>query len=75
MEDVQLTGSLVEKPQGLHSNTFRLSANARRMVRTNLMDRPQTGQITSLDVVTCSLMRALIGYRCGCRHDAGQIAR
>jgi hypothetical protein len=45
--DVQLTGSVVENPQGLHWNTFKFSANARLIVCSNVIGRPQTGQMTS----------------------------
>jgi hypothetical protein len=53
---VQLTGSVVENPHGLHLNTFRLSAKARLIVCSKIIGRPQTGQMTSFADVRFSLM-------------------
>jgi hypothetical protein len=53
---VQLTGSVVENPQGLHLNTFRFSAKARLIVCSNVIGPPQTGQMTSLMNVGFSLI-------------------
>ena len=53
---VQLAGSVVENPHGLHLNTFRFSAKARLIVRTRIIGRPQTGQMTSFVDVGTSLI-------------------
>jgi hypothetical protein len=45
---VQLTGSAIENPHGLHWNAFKFSAKARLMVCRNTIGRPQTGQMVSL---------------------------
>jgi hypothetical protein len=45
---VQLAGSVIEKPHGLHCHTYRASANARLIVCNKIIGRPQTEQITSL---------------------------
>jgi hypothetical protein len=46
-EVVQLTGSVVENPHGLHLNTFKSSAKARLIVCSKIIGRPQTRQMTS----------------------------
>jgi hypothetical protein len=56
---VQLKGSVVENPQGLHLKTFRFSPKARLIVRSTIIGRPQTGQMTSFVDVTSSLMMRL----------------
>jgi hypothetical protein len=37
----------MQNPQGLHFNTFKSSAKARLIVCSNIIGRPQTGQMTS----------------------------
>jgi hypothetical protein len=44
---VQLTGSVMENPHGLHWNTYTLSEKACLIVCRNVIVRPQTGQTTS----------------------------
>jgi hypothetical protein len=56
---VQLTGSVVENPHGLHWSTFKFSAKARLIVCSKVIGRPQTGQTTSFVLVTSSLMAHL----------------
>jgi hypothetical protein len=53
---VQLTGSVIENPHGLHLNTFKLSAKARLTVCSKIIGRPQTGQMTSFMLLTSSLI-------------------
>jgi hypothetical protein len=53
-----LSGSVIESPQGLHSNAYRFSAKARLMI-CNVIDLPQRGQATSLLGVRSSLIRFL----------------
>jgi hypothetical protein len=60
---VQLTGSVIENPQGLHWNTFKLSANARLIVCSNFIGRPQTGQTTSTVWTAFSLIPYLRCWR------------
>jgi len=56
---VQLTGSVVENPHGSHLNTFKLSPKARLIVRSKIIGRPHTGQMTSFVSVTSSLITHL----------------
>jgi hypothetical protein len=49
---VQLTGSVVENPHGLHWNTFKFSAKARLIMCSKIIGRPQMGQMTSFALVT-----------------------
>jgi hypothetical protein len=56
---VQLTGSVVENPHGLHWNTFRFSAKARLIIYSKIIGRPQTGQMISFVGVTSSLITHL----------------
>jgi hypothetical protein len=44
---VELSGSVIESPQGLHSNAYKFSAKARLMI-CKVIGLPQTGQATSL---------------------------
>jgi hypothetical protein len=53
---IQLTGSVIENPHGLHLNTFRFSAKARQIVCSNVIGRPQTGQMTSFVNVASPLI-------------------
>src|SRR5215469_3952192 len=53
---VQLAGSAVEKPHGLHWNTFNSSTNVRLIIVRNVISRPQTGQMTSFAGVTFSFI-------------------
>jgi len=47
---VELSGSVIESPHGLHSNACTFSAKGRLMI-CKVIGRPQTGQPTSsLDV-------------------------
>jgi len=47
---IELSGSVIESPHGLHSNARRFSAKGRLMI-CKVIGRPQTGQPTSsLDV-------------------------
>lgn len=48
---VQLTGSVIENPHS-HRNTFRSSPNLRLIVLSNVIGRPQTGQMTSMGVLS-----------------------
>jgi hypothetical protein len=45
---VQLTGSVIENSHGLHWNTFKSSPIVRLIARNNIIERPQTGQMTSM---------------------------
>ena len=56
---VQLTGSVVENPHGLHWNTFTFSPKARLIKRRKVIGRPQTGQMTSFVSLTPLLMMHL----------------
>ena len=42
-----LTGSVIENPHGVHSNRFKFSQKARLIICSKIIDRPQTGQMTS----------------------------
>ena len=44
-EVVELTGSVIESPHGLHWNAYRFSAKARLMT-DRVIGRPQIGQAT-----------------------------
>jgi hypothetical protein len=57
------TGSVIENPHGLHLSTFRFSANARRIVWSNIIECPQTGQATSVGAASVikTIFRALVG--------------
>jgi hypothetical protein len=44
---VQLVGSVIEKPHGLHCHTYRFWANVRLISCSKVIGLPQTGQITS----------------------------
>ena len=44
---VELSGSVIESPQGLHSNAYRFSAKARLMI-CKAIGLPQMGQASSL---------------------------
>jgi hypothetical protein len=44
---VELWGSVIESPHGLHSNAYKFSAKARLMI-CKVIGWPQTGQATSL---------------------------
>jgi hypothetical protein len=55
---VELSGSVIESPQGLHSNTYKFSVKARLIV-WKIIGLPQTGQATSLLGVKSSLIGAL----------------
>jgi hypothetical protein len=44
---VQLTGSVIEKPHGLHCHAYRFSAKARLISCSKIIGRPQIGQIVS----------------------------
>jgi hypothetical protein len=54
---VELSDSVIESPQGLHSNAYKFSAKAHLMI-CKVIGLPQTGQATSLLGVRSSL----IGY-------------
>jgi hypothetical protein len=43
-----LTGSVIENPHGVHSNRFKFSQKARLIICSKIIDRPQTGQMTSV---------------------------
>jgi hypothetical protein len=64
---VQLTGSVVENPHGLHWNTYKFSAKARLMTCSKIIGRPHTGQTTSFVSVTSSL---ILHLRMRCRVPA-----
>jgi hypothetical protein len=51
---VELSGSVIESPQGLHSNAYKFSARARLMI-CKVIGLPQTGQAST----NPSLIRAL----------------
>jgi hypothetical protein len=53
---VELSDLVIESPHGLHSNAYKCSAKARRMI-CEVIGRPQTGQATSLG-------SSLIAYSC-----------
>jgi hypothetical protein len=53
---VQLTGSVIESPHGLHWNAYKFSPKARLIVCMSVIGRPQTGQMTSLVVGVTSLL-------------------
>jgi hypothetical protein len=55
---VELSGAVIESPQGLHSNAYKFSAKARLMI-WRVIGLPQTGQATSLLGVKFSLIGAL----------------
>jgi hypothetical protein len=55
----QLAGSVVENPHGSHLNTFKSSAKARLIVCSNVIGRPQTGQMTSFVNVASPLIMNL----------------
>jgi hypothetical protein len=55
---VELSGSVIESPQGLHSNAYKFPAKARLMI-CKVIGLPQTGQATSLLSTKSSVMRAL----------------
>jgi hypothetical protein len=55
---VELSGSVIESPQGLHSNTYKSSVKARLIV-WKIIGLPQTGQATSLLGLNSSLIGAL----------------
>jgi len=42
-----LRGSVIENPHGVHSNKFKFSPKARLIICSKIIDRPQTGQMTS----------------------------
>jgi hypothetical protein len=44
---VELSGAVIESPQGLHSNAYKLSVKARLMI-WKVIGLPQIGQATSL---------------------------
>jgi hypothetical protein len=44
---VELSGAVIESPQGLHSNAYKLSVRARLMI-WKVIGLPQIGQATSL---------------------------
>lgn len=69
---VQLTGSVVENPHGLHLNTFRFSAKARLIVSSKIIGRPQTGQMTSFVDVASLLIEVLMHAMADSRVDINQ---
>jgi len=52
---VELSGSVSESAQGLHSNAYKFSAKARLMI-WKVIGLPQTGQATSLPGVKSSFI-------------------
>jgi hypothetical protein len=57
--DVELSGSVIESPQGLHSKAYKFSAKARLMI-CKIIGLPQIGQATLL----LGIRFSLIGYLC-----------
>jgi hypothetical protein len=55
---VELSDSVIESPQGLHSNAYKFSAKARLMI-WKVIGLPQTGHATSLLDMKSSLIAAL----------------
>jgi hypothetical protein len=68
---VELSGSVIESPQGLHSNAYKSSVKARLMI-WKVIGLPQTGQATSLLGVKTSLIGALCTSMTECDIDADQ---
>ena len=56
---VQLAGSVIENPHGLHWNTFRSAANANHVA--SFIICPQIGQVTSMGVASVRIFNALEG--------------
>jgi hypothetical protein len=68
---VELSGSVIESPQGLHSNAYKFSANARLMI-CKVIGLPQTGQATSLLNVRSSLIWIFVHAMARSNLDADQ---
>jgi len=53
---VQLAGSVIEKPQGLHLNTYRFPAKARLISCSRVIGRLQTAQTFLISGVCLSVI-------------------
>jgi hypothetical protein len=63
----QLAGSVIEKPQGLHLNTYRSSAKARLISCSSVIGRLQTGQTFLISGVCLSVIALDLACYRSCR--------